>query len=371
MHVGFVSQNIYPHDYETRLTKAARMLLRAGHRVTVFSKGTSDEMRDGVAIRRLNANTLPINPRWFFWLAKILARESVDVAIVRDLRLAPATILAGRRAGIPVVMDSGENHPAHVAALGKQRLGHYIIRNTRLVAALERWCVRRADEVWVVAEANRRRLAAMARVGITIRLIRNVPDLDAVPGSRPQRAARGTRMRLVYLGILDNLRGLDMLLQAVAKTKDVELVLVGDGSERAGLESQARALGIDARVRFRGWVSGPARFQELWAADVGVIPHRVNHLSQTTEPNKLFDYMSCELPVLSTPLDPVRAVLEEERCGTIADFAPDAWAAAIVALAADPAERAAMGARGRRAVLERYNWERESRQLLAAIAELA
>src|SRR5438874_2756561 len=211
-------------------------------------------------------------------------KERVDLAIARDLRLAPATILAARRVGIPVVMDSGENHPAHVAALGKQHAGHYLIRNAALVGMLERWCVRHADEVWVVADANRRRLEAVARNGTNIRLIRNMPDLSETPSPRPKPA--GEALRLIYLGILDAIRGLDMLLHAVAETQEVELVLVGDGSERAGLESLARTLGIGDRVTFRGWVTGPARLEELWTADVGVIPHRVNYLTQTTEPNK-------------------------------------------------------------------------------------
>ena len=371
MHIGFVSQNVYPHDYETRLTKAAATLRRAGHRVTVFSKGEGDGSLEGIIIRRLNANTLPINPRWFFWLTRMLRQHGVDVVVVRDLRLAPATILAGRRVGIPVVMDSGENHPAHVAALGKQHLGHYIMRSARLVGALERWCVRHADEVWVVADANRRRLAGELRNGRgpAIRLIRNVPELAHAPA--PRSAPRAGPFRLVYLGILDNLRGLDMLLHALAQTADVELVLVGDGSERRMLESLARSLGIAERVAFRGWVSGRRRLEELSDTDAGVIPHRINYLTQTTEPNKLFDYMLCGLPVLSTPLEPVAAVLRGERCGKVADYSADAWAAAIAELAADRPACAAMGERGRRAVLERYNWERESRQLLAALQDLA
>jgi glycosyltransferase involved in cell wall biosynthesis len=361
---------VYPHDYETRLTKAAGTLLRVGHRVSVFCKGTSDETRDGLNIRRFDASTLPVNPRWFFWLLRMLRQEGVEVVVVRDLRLAAATILAARRAGIPVIMDSGENHPAHVAALGKQHLGHYLIRNAALVAALERWCVRRADEVWVVTESNRKRIAALARNGTRVRVIRNFPELEAAPAPHASHPRAGP-FRLVYLGILDNLRGLDMLLQALAETRDVELVLVGDGSERAKLEALADSLGIADRVRFCGWVSGPQRLEAVSAADVGVIPHRINYLTETTEPNKLFDYMLCGLPVLSTPLEPVAAVLTEEGCGTVAEYSPDAWANAIAKLASDRDACTEMGARGRRAVLERYNWERESRQVLEAIQDLA
>ena len=367
-HVGFVSQLVYPHDYETRLTKAADTLLRAGHCVTVFSKGTGDETRDGMSIRRLDAHTLPFNPRWFFWLSEMFRREQIDLAIARNLRLASATIVAARRAGIPVVLDLSENQPALAVALGKQHIGHHLTRNSALVGWLERWCVRRAREVWVVADTNRQRLAAIVKNGTRIRLIRNMPDVSEA--ATPRRKPAGEPLRLIYLGILDNVRGLDMVLQALARSPEVQLTLVGDGPERPALESLARALGVAARVTFRGWMGGPARLEALWTADVGLIPHRVSYFTQTTEPNKLFDYMLCALPVLSTPLAPVATVINAERCGMIADPSPEAWAAAITALAADRDASASMGARGRRAVLERYNWERESRQVLDAVAAL-
>jgi glycosyltransferase involved in cell wall biosynthesis len=342
----------------------------------VFSKAekASKLVEDvgGMKVRRLRANTLPLNPRWFLWLAKMLKEHQVHVVIVRNLRLAAATIFAARRARIPVVMDLGENHPAHVAALGREHVAHLVIRSPRLVGALERWCVRRADQVWVVTEANRQRLAALRNGSDNaIRVIRNVPELNGmprVPASRPP----GQAMRLIYLGILDPIRAVDTVLRALALCADeISLVVVGDGSERATLEALAQQLGVADRVTFRGWVSGPARLAELSAADVGLIPHRVNYLTQTTEPNKLFDYMLCGLPVLSTPLEPVRRVLDEVHCGVVAEDSPAAFAAAIAALADDHAGRALMGERSRRAVLERYNWERESRQVLDALRELA
>jgi glycosyltransferase involved in cell wall biosynthesis len=397
MHVGFVSQYVYPHDEEVRIAKYAATLVQAGHRVSVFSRGAPDsvltERGMGVAIhrfrtvhgpvwlQRLLTNTLPFNGLWVAWLWWSFRHHAVDVAIVRNLRLAFSTLVAARLAGIPVGMDLGENHPALVAALGKQRLAHYVIRNPRLVAWLERFCVRQADHVWVVAEANRRRLASIMHRNEDhrrITVVRNVPLLERshrtdFGGHREGR--KGAGARLVYLGILDSLRGLDMVLLALhalaAQGEPADLVLVGDGPERTRLEALTTDLSLEGRVAFRGWVrGGPAREAELRDADVGLIPHRVCHLTETTQPNKLFDYMLAALPVLSTPLEPVREVLDDVRCGVVAEFSPERFATAVKMLLRDPAERAAMGERGRRAVLERYNWRVESEGFLDSLGAL-
>ena len=47
-------------------------------------------------------------------------------------------------------------------------------------------------------------------------------------------------------------KALGVALDAVAEVPEVDLVLAGDGDERAALEARARELGLDGRVRFLG-----------------------------------------------------------------------------------------------------------------------
>ncbi len=83
-------------------------------------------------------------------------------------------------------------------------------------------------------------------------------------------------------------------------------------------------------------------------------------------PNRLFEYMSIGLPMIGPDYGrEVRKIVEQERCGILVDCErPDAVAAAIIRLAEHPEEMKEMGERGRRAFLERYNWETEVRPLL-------
>ena len=82
-------------------------------------------------------------------------------------------------------------------------------------------------------------------------------------------------------------------------------------------------------------------------------------------PNKLFDYMLMSLPVVVSNFPLYRDVVQTHQCGLTVDPArPQEIARAIVYLIEHPREAQQMGANGRRAVLEKYNWEKESQKLL-------
>ncbi len=71
------------------------------------------------------------------------------------------------------------------------------------------------------------------------------------------------------------------------------------------------------------------------------------------------------LPVVASNFPLYQEVVESHRCGlTVDPTRPEEIARAMEYLIEHPQEAQQMGANGRRAVLERYNWEKESRKLL-------
>jgi glycosyltransferase involved in cell wall biosynthesis len=88
-------------------------------------------------------------------------------------------------------------------------------------------------------------------------------------------------------------------------------------------------------------------------------------------PTKLFEYMVCGLPVVASHFPEWRSVVEGSGCGVCVDPTdPEDIARGIQTLGRDRDRLRAMGLRGRAAVLDRYNWESESRRLLAAYSAL-
>ncbi|MDI3507594.1 MAG: hypothetical protein PWQ69_1574, partial [Methanomicrobiaceae archaeon] len=88
-------------------------------------------------------------------------------------------------------------------------------------------------------------------------------------------------------------------------------------------------------------------------------------------PNKLFDYMLLGLPVIASDLPEIRNVVTEADCGILVDPASvDDIADAITYLFEHPEEARRMGANGRKAVLERYNWSAMEADLLQTYRDL-
>ena len=87
-------------------------------------------------------------------------------------------------------------------------------------------------------------------------------------------ARAGEPLRVVFIGRLDSYKRLDWLLEALATiTSPWQLVVVGDGPKRARFEQLAQHLFPQASpVRFLGRLSETAKFQQLSAADLLVLP---------------------------------------------------------------------------------------------------
>ena len=88
-------------------------------------------------------------------------------------------------------------------------------------------------------------------------------------------------------------KGFDVLLRAVARLPGVWLWLLGEGQERAALETLAHDLGITDRVRFAGWVAEP--IHTVAAADAFVMPSRHEPLGNT-----LLEAWQAGVPSVST-----------------------------------------------------------------------
>jgi glycosyltransferase involved in cell wall biosynthesis len=83
------------------------------------------------------------------------------------------------------------------------------------------------------------------------------------------------RFRFVTVGRLVPYKGADLILEAMAGSKvlrECELLVIGDGPQRAALEGQAQAAGLADRVRFAGWLEQVVMGRELRGSQAFVFP---------------------------------------------------------------------------------------------------
>jgi glycosyltransferase involved in cell wall biosynthesis len=147
----------------------------------------------------------------------------------------------------------------------------------------------------------------------------------------------------------------------------VTLDVVGTGEALEQIKGLVADLGIGDFVTFHGWRSQPELRAIIAASSIGVVPHRVTAHTNTTLPNKIFDYMALAKPVIVSNARALEDVVTDAGCGLVfRDGDPESLLACLRQLES-AADRQRMGESGRRHVREQLNWSRDEVVLLAAV----
>jgi glycosyltransferase involved in cell wall biosynthesis len=385
---------IYKEDYpwDVRVEKLAKSLSESGNSVTIVARNLdqkpTNDVINGLRISRLpRTNRLPkvlrklvniplwFNPIWLYTILKAIKGLSQPVIIVRDLPLVQAATVIARFKQAKVVFDMAEVYPEmykSAAQYSNRSWLENIVKNPRIAARYEKTVLPKVDHIIVMIEESRDRLLAMGVPQEKITIVSNTPPIDKYHGNLHKHTDE--TLRIVYVGFLTELRGLDLLIEAVARyikngnpKNTIQVDIVGKGASKEKLINLARELNIEESVRVHGWLSQEKVDQLMISANVGALTYRVCGHWNHTIPNKIFDYMLAGLPVLTTEVLPIQRIVKEANCGLICKNLDPADIAEKLDYLKKPEVRQKLGENGHRMVLEKYNWEYDKSRLNRAI----
>ena len=170
------------------------------------------------------------------------------------------------------------------------------------------------------------------------------------------------------VGRLSAEKGFDVLIRSlhalVSRGLDANLVIVGEGGERANLERLASELHLGDRVRLAGWQPDVKGYFE--AMDVFALSSLREGL-----PNVLLEAMALEVPIVSTRVNGVPRLVQDGRNGFLVNAGdPDGLTNAVGALLTNAALRDVFRAAGRRTVETRYSFATRMHRLKRLYDEL-
>lgn len=356
------------HPFDVRIfRKQCATLSRAGTEVVLVAAHEASGTYDGVRLRALRRprGRLERMTRTGFALFRAALRERADLYHVHDPELLPWAQLL-RLSGRPVVFDMHENVPESL--LSKGWIPQALRRPVRLgYRAVERLLLSGLPVVF--AEDSYAKHYPWVRRHVCVL---NMPLVSELMDIREPKLAQPT---VGYLGSVTPERGSSATLEALGllarEGLQVRFECLGpmEPEHEAGLRARAAQLGVAAHLP--GRVPAAEGWRQMARCHVGLalLANLPNYVE--SYPTKLFEYMALGLPVVASDVPLYRSVVERFACGRCVDPArPAAIAEAISWLLRHPAEAAAMGARGRRAVLEHYSWEREFAKLWAFYGQL-
>lgn len=181
-------------------------------------------------------------------------------------------------------------------------------------------------------------------------------------GTAP-RAAVG--QHVLFVGRLAAVKGVPLLLEAFARIRadhpKARLTLVGDGTERAALQTQATALGLEDVADFAGYCTQDEVAALLDTADMLVLPSFAEGL-----PVVLMEGLASRIPVIATPVAGVSELVRDNKTGLLVPPGDlEGLVKALDRLLSNPALCTRLGVAGRKVVEEQHDVAREAATLLA------
>lgn len=370
----------------TRHFELARDAAERGHRFTVISSDTLyhsdqrvvDRVRLATKVELpeltlIRTYTYPSTNRSFAWrvvsflsfmvssFVVAVKQRNIDIVMGTTPQIFQAVsawlVAAIRRK--PFLLEVRDLWPEFAIDIG-------VLTNPLLIRAsrmLESFLYARASHILVNSPAYRDYLIAKGIAPERISVIANgvVPEMfdPAVRGEefRAQWAQSGDFVA-TYAGAIGMANDLPTLLQAADRLKDrqdIRIWIVGDGKDRPALEAQAKEMGLQ-NVQFTGSVKKDKMADVLAASDACIAILKNIPMFRTTYPNKVFDYMAAGRPTILAIDGVIRNVIEAGEGGIfVPPGDPDALAAAIRALADNPAAAAQMGESARQYVVAHFS----------------
>jgi glycosyltransferase involved in cell wall biosynthesis len=249
-----------------------------------------------------------------------------------------------------------------------------VTRYAALIRGLPWSCSAHAKDIWTIPEwekreklaasawtatctaANAAHLRSLGGAASRVDLVYHGIDTSRFPapaaatGERDGRDA-GAPVTVLSVGRAVDKKGFDDLLDALARLPDDRhwrFVHIGGGPLLPALARKAKALGIEARVRWLGARAHADVLEAYRAADLFVLPSRISADGDRDGlPNVLLEAQSQRVPCISTRVSGIPELIVDGVTGLLVEpRAPSALADALARLIADPCLRRRLGDAG-------------------------
>ena len=306
IHVVLLTADLDPARYDSTLVLGKEEL----HEGNLYELAQSKNL-EPVIVPTLGRSIRPVDDfRSFITICRLIALHRPHVVHTHTAKAGALGRIAAPLMGVPVTV-----HTFH----GSVFTGYFRKLPAAIYTLVERALARVTDAIVAVSPAVAEELAKKRlapRHGIhTIPLGLELERFRSPPAKGRLRARLGLDRNIPLIGCVGRLvpiKDVPTLLSAWTRLEGAHLALVGDGPERARLESLARTLGVASRVHFTGFLSE----LETVYPDLDLV---VNSSRNEGTPVALIEAMAAGIPVVATSVGGSPDLLQG---GALGDLVP-------------------------------------------------
>jgi glycosyltransferase involved in cell wall biosynthesis len=312
---------------------------------------------------------------WRNFLFPLCCREGFDAVHISDLPLSRIGKEIKEKFNTWLIIDLHENWPALLkkAAHTRTIAGRLLSSNLQWVE-YEKRMLPEADKVITVVEEARERVINLGIDPEKICIVSNTINYD---GLEIKAATKDPEtFTIFYGGAINRHRGLQIVLEAVKnclkKGIKIRFWIVGDGSYRKSLEKLSVSLEIEPFVKFWGHKPFLEMLEILSESDAAIIPHIRNDNNDASSPNKLYQYMYLNIPIISSDCTSLKRIIDQTHTGFIyKNDSSDELCLLLEKLTDNRKILDELNGNGRTAVVEKYNWNIDKKRLIEAYRDLS
>lgn len=352
----------HPADDIRIFHKECVSLAEAGHDVYLVSAQSDNQRHKGVQLISTDCPQRGRLGRMIFTAREVYKKAKSLNADIYHFHDPELLRFAGRlrRAGKVVVYDAHEDLP-------RQILGKEYLKFKKTVANVIEWYEDRvARKVNLVITATPFIAERFKKINPKTIDINNFPLLSEID-VQDSDTVRDPK-KICFIGGISKIRGIHELVQSLEGTNAV-LDLAGAIPEdfRASLEQLAGWKNVNPL----GYIDRKQSLDIKASVSAGVVTFLPlpNHIN--AQPNKIFEYMASGLPIIGSNFPLWKEIIEKNACGVCVNpLDPADIRKGIQFILNNPDTAREMGKRGKKLVLEKYNWDIEVKKLQEAYSVL-
>ena len=302
------------------------------------------------------------------WMAKTLALVPKALAIGEDVKAWGAEHVHGEFAGHPGavawIIGRMQDLPYSVSCRAHDIFRTQALLNHKLGEAAFVRTISKFNKTFLMEQVS-------GLDASRIHVIHSSVDLTQIPALP---APQNDRFRIVYVGSLQERKGVDVLLKALAKAGpdlgDWHCDIIGTGPIEGELKALAGRLGLE-RVTFRGGQPFEEVSRAMARASVCVAPSVIGPQGRTEGiPNVMIEALAHQRPAISSNVSGIPELLQPGRTGWLTEPGDvDGLAAALKEIHDDPETAYRYAVAGRQLVAEEFDILENAREQIRLFSQ--
>ena len=367
--IFYIWKSAYPWD--VRIEKICSALVEFGFETYIICLWDGEEKQEeninGINILRVGFNQnkrnylpIPFNPNWKKSIEQYIKLIKPDLIINREIILADISGKLAKKYEIPIIMDMAENYPAAMKlwkkysdSLVKKLIYHQI----DMPKWLEKKSLEMMDGVIVVCDENGERIRNEYNYDNYIETIYNTPSLNFFNFKKFEQER--DYITISYHGYINTERNLDKVLSVGSKFNNLKFDIWGDGVLLEELKSKFAKFD---NITFYGAYKLENLNNIIQSTDIGILPYSLNDHIHNTLSNKMFDYMACGIPVLTSQAKSMVNFIDKYDIGYYFDFEDENNIEKTFSKL-NSLDWAAKAKNGLKAFQSEFNWENDKTKL--------